>query len=134
MINWADRARAHFSSAAPRATAKTDETDLSAVLAVRPQDHSGNCEALSSVSSVPPATSFTKWSEDPDFSTKPGNCTAETDETIEALIAAAMRACDHHDDGPAAREQMRRDCLATPHQLRADLLAHFQRAYVGRVQ
>jgi hypothetical protein len=45
------------------------------------------------------------------------------------LIAAAMRACDHHGDGDEAREQMRADCLSTPPRLRADLLAHLTTAY-----
>ena len=45
------------------------------------------------------------------------------------LIAAAMRACDRHGDGPAARADMKRDCLATPLHLQADLLDHFQQTY-----
>lgn len=45
------------------------------------------------------------------------------------LIRAAMRACDHHGDGPASRDQMRRECRETPEHLRADLLAHFTRTY-----
>jgi hypothetical protein len=45
--------------------------------------------------------------------------------TTDELIAAAMRTCDYHGDGPAAREQMRRDCLNTPMCLRQDLLDHF---------
>jgi hypothetical protein len=49
--------------------------------------------------------------------------------TTANLIAAAMRACDVHGDGEDAREQMRRDCLATPSHLRADLLAYFDEAY-----
>ncbi len=53
----------------------------------------------------------------------------EAHETTTALIAAAMRACDHFNDGPAAREQMRNDCLATPPHLTADLLAHFNETY-----
>lgn len=43
-----------------------------------------------------------------------------------ALLAAAMRVCDDHGDGPAARADMERDCLATPPHLRRDLLEHFQ--------
>lgn len=49
--------------------------------------------------------------------------------TTAQLLAAAMLACDHHGDNPAAREAMRADCLATPPHLRADLLAHFQQTY-----
>lgn len=50
-------------------------------------------------------------------------------ETTISLLAAAMLACDHHGDNPAAREAMRADCLATPPHLRADLLAHFKQTY-----
>lgn len=45
------------------------------------------------------------------------------------LLAAAMRACDFHGDGEAARKEMRRDCLATPPHLKADLLAYFISTY-----
>ncbi len=45
------------------------------------------------------------------------------------LIRAAMRACDQHSDGPAARETMLQDCIATPVHLQADLLSHFETAY-----
>ena len=48
---------------------------------------------------------------------------------LACLIKAAMRACDHHNDNAAAREQMRSECLATPVDLRADLLAHFNETY-----
>lgn len=47
------------------------------------------------------------------------------------LLQAAMRACDYWHDSPAAREQMRQDCLNTPPHLRADLLAHFRQTYGG---
>ena len=81
------------------------------------------------------------------FSEKAGAPTAKTDETpfssvlavpmarvyenatVDELVTVAMRACDAHSDGPAAREQMRLDCLATPQHLRADLIGHFTRAY-----
>lgn len=46
--------------------------------------------------------------------------------TTAQLLAAAMRACDHHHDGPAAREQMRRECLELPPHLQRDLLDHFK--------
>lgn len=49
--------------------------------------------------------------------------------TLEELLAAAMRACDHHGDGEAAREAMRVDCLATPMHQRLDLLHHFEQTY-----
>ena len=54
---------------------------------------------------------------------------ADTRETTARLIAAAMKACDHHQDSDAAREQMRLDCLNTPQHLRADLLDHFTQIY-----
>lgn len=46
-----------------------------------------------------------------------------------ALIEVAMRACDHHGDGPDGRRQMRADCEATPPHLAADLAAHFSKTY-----
>lgn len=49
--------------------------------------------------------------------------------TTEVLVNAAMRACDHWGDSPAAREQMRQDIHDTPAHLRADLLEHLQAAY-----
>lgn len=48
---------------------------------------------------------------------------------FQRLLNAAMRACDHHGDGPEARAEMSRACLATPKHLRADLLEHFLTAY-----
>lgn len=45
------------------------------------------------------------------------------------LLKAAMLACDRLGDGDAARQQMRADCLATPEDLRADLLEHFNGTY-----
>ena len=42
------------------------------------------------------------------------------------LIAAAMRRCDQFNDNEAARQEMRRDCLALPPHLQADLLDHFK--------
>lgn len=53
----------------------------------------------------------------------------EAHQTAAHLIESAMQACDHHGDGPEAREAMRRDCLETPPHLRADLLAHFRGTY-----
>lgn len=52
-----------------------------------------------------------------------------TQPSMQALLEAASKACDYWRDGPEAREQMRRDCLETPENLRADLLAHFKAAY-----
>lgn len=45
------------------------------------------------------------------------------------LLAASMRACDHWNDSPAARQEMRRQFAAVPPEYRAELLAHFERAY-----
>lgn len=45
------------------------------------------------------------------------------------LIAAAMRACDHWNDSPAARQQMVKDCLDTPPELRQELLDYFSTNY-----
>ena len=50
----------------------------------------------------------------------------EAHATAVALIAAAMKVCDHHGDGDAARADMRRECLELPPHLQADLLEHFQ--------
>ncbi len=64
----------------------------------------------------------------------PGTCNTQLSSItahrlMKELIAAAMKACDHHHDGPDARQQMRADCLATPQHLRGDLLDHFQQTY-----
>lgn len=59
--------------------------------------------------------------------TQPGALTAHR--LMREVIAAAMRCCDRHGDGHAAREQMRQDVLATPAHLRADLLDYFQQTY-----
>ena len=45
------------------------------------------------------------------------------------MVQAAMRGCDHWNDPPPAREQMRQDCLATPAALRGDLIDHFRVTY-----
>lgn len=49
--------------------------------------------------------------------------------TEELLIDAAMRACDHHGDNQAARDQMLADVEATPPHLRQDLLDHLNQTY-----
>lgn len=56
----------------------------------------------------------------------------ESSRLTHQLLLAAMRACDHHGDGPEAREQMRQDCLNTPPHLRADLLDYFRKTYEER--
>ncbi len=54
---------------------------------------------------------------------------ANDDLALSELLDAAMLVCDHWQDGPEARDRMRQDVIQTPPHLRADLLAHFQRAY-----
>ncbi|MGI4776607.1 MAG: hypothetical protein ACRYGA_00585 [Janthinobacterium lividum] len=49
--------------------------------------------------------------------------------TLDELLTAAMRACDHHGDSDTAREDMRADCLATPLHQRLDLLDYFVTEY-----
>lgn len=49
--------------------------------------------------------------------------------TTDALVKAAMLACDHWGDSPADRAEMKRECLATPAHLQADLLNHFLKTY-----
>lgn len=63
---------------------------------------------------------------------KARNLQPTAEELTQQLLGAAMAACDHHGDGPEAREQMRRECMETPPHLRADLLDHFRKAYRGR--
>lgn len=57
---------------------------------------------------------------------------ARIDPAVTELLDAAMRACDAWNDTAEDREEMRRDCLETPPHLRAELLAHFERAYPSR--
>ena len=49
--------------------------------------------------------------------------------TTDALVKAALLACDIWNDSPADRALMRAECLATPAHLQADLLNHFQKTY-----
>lgn len=53
----------------------------------------------------------------------------EAERVTSELLAAAMRACDYWQDSPEAREQMRRECLAVPPELREELRQHFEREY-----
>ena len=53
----------------------------------------------------------------------------EAKATTDALVKAAMLACDHWGDSPADRDLMRSECLATPAHLQADLLNHFTKTY-----
>lgn len=45
---------------------------------------------------------------------------------FDRLIEAAMKVCDAHGDGAAAREDMKRECEALSPRLQADLLDHFR--------
>ena len=51
------------------------------------------------------------------------------DELDGQMLEAAMRCCDHWNDGPAARAEMVADLKATPQHLRQDLLDHFLSTY-----
>lgn len=48
---------------------------------------------------------------------------------MEQLLEAAMRACDHWGDSPAARAQMVADICGTPQHHHQELLEHFLIAY-----
>ncbi len=50
-------------------------------------------------------------------------------QTIDRLVTAAVRVCDHWNDSPAARQDMRQQIAEVPPEHRADLLAHFEREY-----
>ena len=52
--------------------------------------------------------------------------------SVEELIEAAMRACDHHGDGEAARQDMVQQCMEVPPEHREELRRHFIRTYGGR--
>lgn len=55
-----------------------------------------------------------------------------SDPLAQALMAAAMKACDHWRDSPQARMQMRLDIWNTPAEMRRELLEHFQSNYPDR--
>ena len=55
-----------------------------------------------------------------------------SDPLAQALMAAAMNACDHWRDSPQARMQMRLDIWETPAEMRRELLEHFQSNYPDR--
>ena len=55
--------------------------------------------------------------------TQPGPLT--THRVTADLLKAAMKVCDKHGDGEAAREEMRQQCMELPPHLQADLLHHF---------
>ena len=112
-MNWLAKAKAHFSEMAQAPTAKTDERGVSAVSSVPSGRVYEFSRGVSSVSSVGVTAIFE-------------NCIS-----VEELIQAAMRACDHHGDGEAARQEMVQQCLEVPAHLRAELHQHFIRTYGG---
>lgn len=111
MTTWAERAKARFSERAPYPTDETDETPGQILEMRRDGTDETDETGVLSVLAVPPPRIF------------------KNEVLLRDLIAAAMRACDHHGDGPEAREQMRQDCINTPSHLQADLLAHFTEQY-----
>ena len=110
MIDWTARARA-FSERCHHPAPKTPTTRLSGVLGATSAPFQEIDEVVSGVSVVRVAP----VSIDRDHAT----LTAD-------LVEAAMRVCDEHGDGQAARDEMRADCLALSPRLQADLLNHFR--------
>lgn len=53
-------------------------------------------------------------------------------ETTEQLLAAAMQACDHWQDSPQARQEMRQQCLELPLHKRAEMRDYFDKNYGKR--
>ena len=106
-MNWLAKAKARFSQKCQTPTDKTDETGVLAVLSVPTGSTCEISRGISSVSSVGVTGIFE-------------NCIS-----AQELIAAAMRASDHWNDGPVARQQMVKDCLDTPLELRPELLDSF---------
>jgi len=110
-MSWLEVAKARFSQKAQEAPDRTDERGVLTVSSVPSGRIYEFPHRVSSVSSVGVTGIFE-------------NCIS-----ADELIEAAMRACDHFNDGPQAREAMRQQCLETPAHLRADLLAHFTTTY-----
>ena len=59
--------------------------------------------------------------------TQPGPLTAHR--VTADLIKAAMKVCDRHGDGEAARADMRQQCMKLSPAMQADLLDHFTKTY-----
>jgi hypothetical protein len=59
---------------------------------------------------------------------------AEAHGTASMLIDAAMRACDHWQDSPETREQMKSEVAEIPPHLRDDLFLHLRNTYGGTKQ
>ncbi len=115
MSKWAAIAKTHFLQKAGEGTPKTPETQLMGVMGVVPRHLSKNEGGVLGVLGV---------GVPPIYKNEPFDDAS----VLARLIEAAMRACDHHDDGDAGREQMRQDCLATQPHLRKDLLVHLRTA------
>ena len=113
-MNWLAKAKAHFSEMAQVPTDKTDERGVSAVSSVPTGRIYEFPHGVSAVSSVGVTAIFE-------------NCIS-----VEELIEAAMRACDHHGDGEAARQDMVQQCMEVPPEHREELRRHFIRTYGGR--
>lgn len=75
-----------------------------------------------------PAGRLTTAQRDLVLENKPAliNYLASAHTTTVTLIEAAMKVCERHGDGEAARADMRHQCLELPPHLQADLLEHFQ--------
>lgn len=111
MTSWMEKAKVHFANLPQEQAPKTPERGISEVLGADSNPLHTKTEGVSVV-----------LGGDPCDNTE--NCVL-----LDALIQAAMRACDLYGDGQDAREQMRQDCINTPHELRADLLEHFTKEY-----
>ena len=107
MTDWMLRARAEIPCISQGRTAKTDETPLLSVSSVPMKGVFTLHDPLSSVSSVGVGGVF------------------ENQHIPAALMDAAMKVCDEHNDNGFAREEMRGDILGTPLHLHHDLLDHF---------
>lgn len=108
MTNWTARAKSAISKMGRGCTDKTDETPLLSVLSVPTGAVYHLPDRLSSVSSVGIWAVF------------------ENTQLASDLIEAAMKVCDRHGDGEAARSEMCQQCRELSPAMQADLLAHFQ--------
>jgi hypothetical protein len=113
MTSWMARAKA---LAAEPERVRTDKTDERGVL---------------SVSSVAVVTVFKDAREVSAVLSVPRWAVSENRTLAADLVDAAMKVCDRHGDGDAAREEMRRQCLELPVHLQADLLEHFRGRNIG---
>jgi hypothetical protein len=107
MSNWTARLKSELLKTGLEGTAKTDIRGVSSVTSVPPGAVYHFPDRLSSVSSVGVWSVF------------------ENTQLASDLIEAAMKVCDQHGDGEAARQEMRRDCMELSPRLQLDLLQHF---------